>query len=77
MNHLSNRNPNVAPSGTYPSSIKIMAVAGSALIWISMWYLIEAALQNLSQTKQVLAYIAVLLIGVKVLDTVASSGYDF
>lgn len=54
----------------------ICGIIGTALVWCSIWFLVEIAFKGMSKVYQIFGHLAILLIGLKLLHTVSHGGVN-
>lgn len=54
---------------------RMWSVVGSSCVWVAMWFLLEVCFKHMTETTQIFAYLAVLVVGLMILHRVSKKGY--
>jgi hypothetical protein len=54
---------------------RLWAIVGNACVWVALWLLLEVCFKSMSESVQILAYLAVLALGLKILHRVSKEGF--
>lgn len=54
---------------------RVWNVVGTACVWVALWFLLEVCFKNMTEAKQIMAYVFVLIVGLMILHRVSKEGY--